>query len=1339
MDESPVMKDLKDLLHALNARQAPAPSTVRPRVAGGSPSRSSSRSSGPGAPRSSTRSFLTGRLQPSTPSSTLSALRSAGLAIVLLISAAPALAQSTIAQKPLVGQFQPEPNLMLLMDDSGSMDYKYLPAPTDFRWNLFTASFGADERTALLDMDGSPVTAANPEEVSGWTPGVNGLAYDGGITYRPWNDDNKAAASNFPNQPIGGYGTGTYANGPRKDMRTVVQSGVRVPVDTSRVDYDPFRRAAGNMNGAICVERRMQMDNVCIDADPSDDSDEKTCSMQMVNACIDWQQVQRPVPAKYLRIIGGWANRHDVSQYRLVEIDRDRPDRLYQVPPDPRTGATRVRNDCAGLSFCTFDEEARNYANWLTYYNTRLKASIAVTAQALSQIETPIRLGYGRLGYYPNAYIQWPAFASTRPPSSLPALDGQPSPQHIERGVRPFIAGTTARSAMFDWLFQLASVVNTHNREALNSAGEYFSRTDARGPWSDNPGTGPGGGAADLACRRSYTLLVTDGGWNDKTPPRRFGHYATTWGSAPFSADSTTGPTLTGSGSQAGRSYTYRPNDERAISGTAGAQNNTFADAAFFYWSRDLRPDLPNIRSPKRWPGATGETYPADYQDPSTWQNMTTMVIAYGLPEYLSEDFFLTRLRTGAAIDWPLVNFEALDTTKTADTQRGALVSRGSYYSANNADELASALNKVLQSLGARQSSNTSIAVSSPIVSGSDSLAFEASFNLEGWDGRLRAIGARSLLLGAPDERWLASFPADWRTRKLFTTTGLRAGATFNWAGLNGAQQTALVNQGNVDYIRGDRSQEQPDGALRKRNALLGTIVHSSPLYSRATNFGYQRTPSAGGADYAGYLTTKAASRRGSVLVGSNDGMLHGFDAQTGVELFGFLPRAALTAMGSFSSPEYDHRYLVDGPLAEGDAYLGGGWKSVVVGGAGAGPRSLFALDITDPTAFSAGKVLFDMDATNEPDLGHVMGRPLIASTAAGKWVAIVGNGYESAQHRAMLLVVDLETGNVLRKIDTGVGADAAGQRNGLGPVTPIFNARRDVVGVYAGDKLGNVWKFDLSSATASNWKVATVGATPAAPFFTATDAGGNRQPITSEIRVTEHPLGGRFLVFGTGKYFEEGDATTTTTQAIYAIRDVGDIASVTRAQLQAGSLANVSGGDYRSVSGLQPIDWTTRRGWYLPLTVGPSGGGERVIAPPIISGSQVTFTSFRPVNVDDCTSGGSSYLYVFDLAAGFGTNVYEDQAANVVGRKLSDGVPGGMIPLYAPPPGDSTMVSSISADGVKDLVDNSRYTATPGGYRTGPTGSLCAAAGTTMSQTPLAAPVQCAGTLPMRVWRDLR
>lgn len=1248
-------------------------------------------------------------------------------------------ASSDIAQKPLIGQFAPEPNLMLMFDDSGSMDRDWLPSPPDFRWSNFLSSFSSDHRVNVLDMDGNAVTAMTPKEVARLTPGVNGLAYDPGITYRPWNDDNKPAANNFPNQPIGQYsGSGAFSNGPRTDMRTVMLGGVRTPVDTSRFTYDFFRRPTGTIDGGVCSKRSSGFNKVCADNDPTDDTDEEVCTTTWGSYCSSWPKVSKPIPASSFRIVGGWANRHDVTRYRIVEIDRDKPGRMYEVPPDPRTGAARQRTDCAALTTCTFDEEARNYANWSTYYRTRMLASLGVTSETLSTINTPIRLGYGRLGYYPDAYPQWPSHPSTYPPSTLPALDGQASPHHVQRGVRRFDPGSTERSAVFDWLFQLSSVVNTHNREALNSAGEYFSRSDARGPWADNPGVS-GGGKNDLACRRSYTLLVTDGGWNDISPPRRFGHYTTAWGNAPHSADSTNGPTITGDGSQSGRSYSYRPNVEKAISGTLGSQNNTFADAAFFYWSRDLRPDLPNIRTPQRWPGASGETYPADYFDPATWQNMTTMVIAYGLPEFITEELFQDRLRNGGGVAWPTVNFEELDSTKIADTQRGALASRGKYYSANNAQELAQALNKVLQSLGSRKASGTSVAVSAPIIDGGETLAFQASYNLEDWDGGLEAISATSLMDTASVSKWEASFPADWRLRKIYTTHATNSGISFDWTSLSSAQRTALGSEAIVNYLRGDRSAEQPAGSLRRRATVLGAIVKSSPVYSRATNFGYQRLPSAGGDNYLAYLASKEAGRLASVMVGSNDGMLHSFDARTGAELFAFVPRAVIPHLSNYTSSTAEQRFLVDGPISEGDAYIGGSWKTVAVGTSGAGPRSLFALDITDPSSFGAGKVLFDLDANDLPELGHVMGRPIIASTVAGKWVAIVANGYESADHRAVLLVIDLATGAILRKIDTGVGQNVAGQRNGLGAVTPIYNGRRDVIGIYAGDKLGNVWKFDLSSESAADWKVAGSSGGVATPFFVATDATNVRQPITSEIRVTEHPLGGRYLVFGTGKYFETGDAASTSTQAIYAIRDLGDIHSVAKNQLQAGTLSNLGAGEFRSVSGLYPIDWSAKRGWYLPLVVGAGGGGERVIAPPIISGSQVTFTSFRPVEVDACTSAGTSYLYVLDVATGLSSSVYHDQAANVIGQKLSDGVPGGMIPLYAPPATGGVTVTSLDTSEVGGLINDTLYTATSTGFQSRSSGSRCVAVGTSMRQIPLTAPVQCAGTLPLRVWRDLR
>ncbi len=128
--------------------------------------------------------------------------------------------------------------------------------------------------------------------------------------------------------------------------------------------------------------------------------------------------------------------------------------------------------------------------------------------------------------------------------------------------------------------------------------------------------------------------------------------------------------------------------------------------------------------------------------------------------------------------------------------------------------------------------------------------------------------------------------------------------------------------------------------------------------------------------------------------------------------------------------------------------------------------------------------------------------------------------------------------GSLIRAIDTGVGS--AGNRNGLGAVTPVYDGNRNIVAVYAGDKLGNLWKFDLSSGDPSNWKIFNEqpAGTPK-PLFTATE-GGMTRPIHQAPRVTPHPLGGLYVAFGTGKYFEVGDPANSDDQGIFVLWDQG-------------------------------------------------------------------------------------------------------------------------------------------------------------------------------------------------------
>src|SRR5690606_4951600 len=132
---------------------------------------------------------------------------------------------------------------------------------------------------------------------------------------------------------------------------------------------------------------------------------------------------------------------------------------------------------------------------------------------------------------------------------------------------------------------------------------------------------------------------------------------------------------------------------------------------------------------------------------------------------------------------------------------------------------------------------------------------------------------------------------------------------------------------------------------------------------------------------------------------------------------------------------------------------------------------------------------------TDGDNMGHILGAPVIAKVHddddSVRSVVIVANGINSTNNRAALLVYDLIDGDLLAEIDTLAGSDDS--PNGLsGAVGWDANADGVVDTVYAGDMLGNVWKFDLSGSP-TDWGVANGGN----PMFIAEDADGNRQPVS--------------------------------------------------------------------------------------------------------------------------------------------------------------------------------------------------------------------------------------------------
>lgn len=445
-----------------------------------------------------------------------------------------------------------------------------------------------------------------------------------------------------------------------------------------------------------------------------------------------------------------------------------------------------------------------------------------------------------------------------------------------------------------------------------------------------------------------------------------------------------------------------------------------------------------------------------------------------------------------------------------------------------------------------------------------------------------------------------------------------------------------------VNYLRGERGMEgttKPTAPFRRRTGILGDIINSTPVIaSKRANYGWSSASGLTAAQrtaYSAYVTAKA-SRPEYVYVGANDGMLHAFD-DTGNETFAYIPNGVLSNMAWLADPNYTHRYYVDGAMTLSDVLIDGSWQSVLVGAAGAGGKSVFAINTSNPSSFTASDVRWEVNGLTDTDMGYVMGKPLIVPTDNGRWVAIFGNGYNSQNGNPVLFIVDVETGEVIRKLapddlDTTTP-------NGLGNISAIDTDGDGLVDtVYGGDLLGNVWKFGIGAASEAAWSVSLGGA----PLFVATDAAGNRQPITGSFEIAVGPGSGYMLYFGTGRYFVSGDNNASLgqqVQSLYGVWDNGTTAVEntwrTDGLLVAQTMA--TGGttpETRTIT-RNPVSYLAKRGWYLDLLVAGANTGERFIATPRIQSGKVYLPTYQPGFASDCAPGGKNWLYALDPLSG--------------------------------------------------------------------------------------------------------
>lgn len=569
------------------------------------------------------------------------------------------------------------------------------------------------------------------------------------------------------------------------------------------------------------------------------------------------------------------------------------------------------------------------------------------------------------------------------------------------------------------------------------------------------------------------------------------------------------------------------------------------------------------------------------------------------------------------------------------------------YFKVTDPSKLKASLDAVFSDVLTRDGSASAVATNSTRLDAGTTV-YQAAFLGKGWSGVLRAYalnettGAVQSLSWDTDGVGGGGIPAVG-SRSLFTYDPVGGvGTTLSWAGLNATQKLALQEttestdanaQLRLNWLRGDRTVE--DGALlRVRDKLLGDIVNSDPVFSSTQNFRYDQLPTGtpGQSTYKTYVASKS-SRTPVVYVGANDGFLHAFNANTGRELFAYMPSAALAKAIALTRPDYGqgtnpHQYFVDGPMFVGDAYISsrGGWRTILVGSTGGGSKSIFALDVTDPSSFSASDVLFELNVADHPELGNVLGQPLINRMADGRWAAVFGNGYNSASALAYLFVVDLADPSSVVKIQAG----ASGSNGLSGPSVMAVNGT--VESVFAGDLQGSMWKFDLSSTSPSSWEVAYGTSGSPLPLFQARGPSGEVQPITTAPTLGRNPQRGNALMvyFGTGQYFATNDNVVSATppvQSFYGILDGTAITVTNRSVLHQKIISSQVATTSRTVTE-GSINWASVSGWYMNLLdAGISiGTGERVITKPILVYDRLIFTTFIPSTLV-CDGGGSGWL----------------------------------------------------------------------------------------------------------------
>jgi len=969
------------------------------------------------------------------------------------------------------------------------------------------------------------------------------------------------------------------------------------------------------------------------------------------------------------------------DEHKLIQIRDNTTCSTYaNVTVECPTSFSRAgtRTDCGGdgesesTTTCSASQELQNFANWYSYYRRRELTSKAAITRVLEP-QSAVRVGIATINNVANNRI---------PVESL--------------NVSPF---SGAKKDLFDAIYETQSSGGTPLRQNLAAVGEYFACNTGNifGTGGSAPGSAncPVEAAPAGTCQQNYAILMTDGFYNGASP----GIGNTDGGASTSDFD--------------GASF-------------ADGHSNTLADVAMHYYERDLHSTTlddnveANAREIARY---TGPDAPLD----TMHQHMVTYTVGFGVEGSLSDN----PSDVNAAFNWPDPtdgNDERID-----DLRHAAWNGRGDFLSANNQEDLTESLAQIFREIGTGRGAASAVAFNTQDIQ-SGSLVFRAFFNTDNNSGNL--IAQDVSLTGEIDiltNRWeanqmLESIIDDDARQVISFNSETNVGIPFQFANLNQSQKDALgapastvenIDQKRLDYIRGSRENEidgtDPDKVFRVRPDLtrevnqetgqlentftggrLGDFIHSAPRFAGSPPFQGRDNlpyPDTTGELYSEFAIANA-NRNGVVYIGGNDGMLHAFDTDTGSEIFAYVPDILIGDLPELTDPDYLHRFYVDVTPTIQDVYmqmdrgtnaLDDAWNTVLVSGLGVGAPGYFAMNITDPSALSSettapANVMWEFTQDDDDNLGLPISSPLVAmsniqdESGNNRWVVIFGNGYNSGSEDGnaelyILFIDEGQDGTWLQgtdffKISTGNGREedptGTDTPNGLGAVRGIdVDGNGTIDAVYAGDYQGNVYRFNLSGTTIEEISGST---TRVQTLFTATydsERGGDneRQPITNRPIVIEHPSEPGFIVLvGTGSFFTNDDITAPKSEQIQSIYGLWDNFSISsdiidpvdprrlQEQTFSNSATTINGFTVRTLTD-NSFRWGTtgqsKQGWVIDLDVPGTSGtgaefpGEKAIRNFLLRGNFVFVNTVVPKSNTACTVGVGGFELAFNPETG--------------------------------------------------------------------------------------------------------